>query len=149
MHSSPLALPLAFFLAACAGAETPNENVTSSPALNEATNAQALCVQSFQRQRECTDAFIPALVDARVRHDRPAGIAAADHSEGRAALVAKALEEWRTDSLDASIHETCAGMISHGAGTPEMSAALSACLERTSCGEFVPCQIQLIEHTFG
>lgn len=129
------------FLAGCSGAETPS----SSGSLSESTTAQALCVHSFEKQRECTDSFLPALVDARVRLDKPAGIAAAEKESGRDALVAEAREEWKNDSTDAAISDTCAGMIAHGAGTPEMSAAVGACLEKTSCADFVPCQIQIIE----
>src|SRR5262245_44615280 len=144
MLKARLALAPALMLAtltACSGAETPS----SSGALNESTSAQALCVRSFEKQRECTDTFLPALVDARVRLDKPAGIAAADKESGREALVAQAREEWKNDSTDTAINDTCAGMIAHGMGTPEMSAAVSSCLEAPSCADFVPCQIKIIE----
>lgn len=142
--NSTLAL-LFFASAACAGAESSNDKSSASPALSEATQAQALCVQSFQRQRECTEVFLPALVDARVRFNKPDGIAEMDKKEGRAALVAQAREEWKTDSTDEVIADTCTGMVEHGALNDEMGAAVKTCLAAASCDEFVPCQVKIIE----
>lgn len=138
-------LALLLLAAACAGSESSNDKSSASTGLNEATQAQALCVQSFQRQRECTDTFLPALVDARVRFNKPDGIADMDKKEGREALVAQAREEWKTDSTDEVIADTCTGMVEHGALNGEMGAAVSQCLAAADCGAFVPCQIKIIE----
>jgi hypothetical protein len=143
--SFALLLAGAALAGACAGADAPADNVTSSPALSETTNAQALCVQSFQKQRECSETFLPALVDARVRFDKPAGIAEMDRKEGREALVAVAREEWKNDSTDEAIAETCTGMVAHGGAKPEMVSAMQTCLAAGSCGDFVPCQVKIIE----
>jgi hypothetical protein len=131
--------------AACAGSEGSSENLASSPVLTETTNAQALCVQSFQRQRECTDTFLPALVDARVRLDKPAGIAETDKKEGRAALVDMAREEWKNDSTDDAITATCNGMVQRGMANAEVVSAINNCLSTSGCDAFVPCQIKIIE----
>lgn len=131
-------------LAACGGAETPAETASPPP---KTADAHAVCVQSFQRQRECTDEFIPALVDARVRLDAPPGIADKDQELGRDQLVSMALEEWETDSTDASIEQACTAMT--GNLTPEQQQGVAdqvgACLDADSCGAFVDCTIPIVE----
>ena len=49
---------------------------TKLQAMSSTADNQAFCVQGFQRARTCTDDYIPALVDARVKVDHPPGIAA-------------------------------------------------------------------------
>ena len=41
-----------------------------------AAPAADACIKVFQRQRTCTEVFIPALVDLRVSLDKPKGFAA-------------------------------------------------------------------------
>jgi hypothetical protein len=140
-------------LGACgsSGAGTPAAKSTAVPksevgASSEAPDAKAVCVQMFVRQRECTDTFIPALVDARVRHDVPPGIAAKDQSGGREALVALAMEEWKADSTDEAIDATCTKMT--GPGGPDLSGAIETakgCLAESACEAFTPCAIGIVE----
>jgi hypothetical protein len=127
----------------CSGVE-PGAQDEAAGATLAPEEAQALCVSSFQRQRDCSDTFLPALVDLRVRLDVPAGIAEADRTEGRAQLLATAQEEWRSDSTDQAIAERCAGMVQQGAGAA-MGGPMRSCLGASSCGEFVPCQLEIIE----
>ena len=103
---------------------------------------QASCVKVFEKQRACTDSFIPALVDVRVSLDKPKGIAASAKSEGRDALVTAALAEWKNDSTDASIAKTCASMPG-GAVTPQMEK----CLAESSCTAFSQCLVPLLRAT--
>lgn len=108
-------------------------------------NLQALCVKTFERQRSCTAAFIPALVAARVAADRPAGIAARDRREGRARLVAEALEEWKADSTDAAIAKGCREKVARlPPGEAPPVAVFEACLAKASCADFVACLIPAI-----
>src|SRR5688500_6690327 len=93
----------ALTLTAAACADTPVSKETEALV----TKNQALCVKSFQRQRECTSTFIPALVDLRVKLDKPSGIAGIDKAEGRTALVEQAMKEWSEDSKDEAIQSNC------------------------------------------
>ncbi|HEU4614383.1 MAG TPA: hypothetical protein VFS15_19945, partial [Kofleriaceae bacterium] len=84
-----LALVLLFTTFACkkseqakpAAAEPPPAAAKVTPADPAAAPAQAgvdpkaVCIEAFTRSRECTDDFIPALVDARASVDQPPGIA--------------------------------------------------------------------------
>jgi hypothetical protein len=149
---SRLAVVIPFLVVACGGAEPP----ATKPAAPAAAPAdfgddlQAGCVQMFQRQRECTDVFIPALVAARVKHDKPAGIAAEDAASGRDALVAHAMEEWKADSTDEAIAATCEKIVA--SIPPEQKDAMVAkgkeCLAADSCPAFVDCMLPVIEARF-
>jgi hypothetical protein len=113
------------------------------PRLASATAAgpeKTACVQVFERQRTCTDAFIPALVDARRSVDRPAGIAQVDRAE----LLTQALAEWKDDSKDEAIDATCTKLVltSKGAATSQMA---QSCLQLSDCGAFVQCVVPLIK----
>ncbi|HEY8142585.1 MAG TPA: hypothetical protein VIG06_07940 [Kofleriaceae bacterium] len=150
----PIALVLTLTAAAACGSSEP-------PASGTQTNAQEMrapevkasveqhegydtCVAAFNRQRECTDAFIPALVDARVRTDHPAGIAAKDKELGRDALVAGALEEWKSDSTDEAIHATCTKITDDELeGAPELIQKAEACLKETDCNAFSACAVDI------
>ena len=107
---------------------------------------QASCVKVFEKQRACTDSFIPALVDLRVSLDKPAGIAAAVKQDGRQAMIASALEEWKTDSTDAAIAKTCASMPDK-AQLATAVASLEKCLGAASCQAFSECVIPLMRTT--
>jgi hypothetical protein len=139
--------------AACGASEPPaagtqpNANEVPAPVVKasvEASDGHEVCVAAMRRQRECTDVFIPALVDARVRADRPAGIAAKDQEMGRAALVAGAREEWANDSTDEAIDATC----SKAAGHPEMIEKAEACLAESACDAFSACTIDIISSSW-
>src|SRR5512140_2550386 len=60
------------------------------------------CVALMTRSRDCTDAFIPALVDARAAADQPPGIAD-QVKQDRDGVIAHAKAEWATDSTDQKI----------------------------------------------
>ncbi len=101
------------------------------------------CVKVFERQRACTDTFIPALVDLRVELDKPAGISERAKTEGKEALVSVAKEEWKKDSADAAIAKTCQKM----AASPKAAAMTSAydqCLAATDCAAFTACVVPLM-----
>jgi hypothetical protein len=101
---------------------------------------KASCVQVFERQRACTDAFIPALVDARRSVDRPAGISQVNRDE----LVQQAFAEWSEDSKDDAIDSTCTRLVltSRGAATAQMA---QSCLQAAGCDAFVQCVIPLLK----
>lgn len=153
-----LTLVLALFALACGGAEGPEDTTpTEAPAAAEPapaaepSSSELACNAVFVRQRECTDEFIPALVDARVRADVPNGIAARAEKDGKDALVAEAKAEWANDSTDEAIAATCAKVAE---STPpekvkELEAQVSECTAKSACGEFVACIIPTIEARFG
>lgn len=107
-----------------------------------AGKADALCIATFERQRTCTEVFLPALVALRVRLDIPAGIAETDRKIGRAALLAEAREEWATDSPDPAIRSTCQRRASQA--DPFMTET-EACLASTTCADFVTCFEPILE----
>ncbi len=146
-------------LGACTGSDNQAETAnTSTPgdstgpantdsAEVETPDFKARCVQLFVRQRSCTDDFIPALVDARIRLDKPAGITDRATTEGRDALVAEALQEWADDSKDAAIDSTCeniAASMPAEARAP-MLTAVGSCLEKSDCSAFAACIVPVIE----
>jgi hypothetical protein len=149
----PIALALSLVAAGACGSSEPPASGTQTNAQDvrapevkasaETKEGYDTCVAAFRRQRECTDAFIPALVDARVRHDNPAGIAAKDKELGRDALVAGAKEEWASDSTDEAIHATCTKLTENGAGTPELIQKAEACLAKSGCDEFSACAVEI------
>jgi hypothetical protein len=101
-------------------------------------DARATCVKLFQRQRACTDAFIPALVDLRRELDRPAGIAQAPREE----LVAAAHAEWKDDSTDGAIEGQC-DRLAQALPAPAVASA-KGCIAVDACGEFVTCVMPLM-----
>lgn len=106
--------------------------------------AQASCVKVFERQRACTDTFIPALVDLRVSLDKPAGIAASVKKDGRDTMISAALEEWKSDSTDAAIAKTCASM---PAARATAMSSTEKCLDAANCQAFSECLIPLMRST--
>ena len=128
-------LLLALSLTACA--------TTADPAPTARTDdAKTTCVEVMTRNRTCTDDFIPALVDARARADKPAGIREAVAAD-RAAVIAEAKQEWANDSKDEAIAPHCEAMAAH-IETPDFEAA-EACLAKDACGEYVACVTPIFE----
>ncbi|MBK7860578.1 MAG: hypothetical protein IPJ65_18665 [Archangiaceae bacterium] len=127
-------IAVTFALTACDRQDTP-ETQAAKAAL---TDARGTCVQLFQRQRACTDAFIPALVDLRRELNTPKGIAEASREE----LIPQALAEWKTDSTDEAIAGQCDRL------APQLSAPQVAegkrCVSLTACGELVSCVMPLM-----
>jgi hypothetical protein len=152
--SRTLATPRSIFallaLTACSTAQ-PAPKVQSSPGVSVQASSNLAprdaCVATFRRQRACGDVFLPALVDARIRLDRPAGIAAKAQSDGRDALIAQARQEWAQDSTDPAIDATCDRMV--GSVPPEAMQRIveqaQTCLAQSDCGGFVSCILPVIE----
>lgn len=136
-------------LAACGGADAPAPSGTTPTAQAQPATAgtpRDACVAMFERQRACTDIYLPALVDARIANDLPAGIAArAAEPGGRDALVATARSEWANDSTDASISATCDTILAKM--PPEqaegMTGQANQCLATDACQAFVDCVIPM------
>ena len=132
---------------ACMGAETAAEEAApAQQALGRAEGGTLESCRSFmQRQRACSAELIPALVDARVKADDPAGIAARDREIGRDALVREALAEWAVDSRDEAVEATCAEIARaiDPAREHELASGVSACLALPGRDEFVACAVPL------
>ena len=130
-------------LSACASKPATRSTDVPPPVMQPSgSDARATCVSLFQRQRECTTEFIPALVALRVRLDVPPGIAEKDREAGRDALVSQAMEEWKNDSTDEAIGRTCDQMAS---ADPEGIQKAQECLTAQACQPFVDCVIPIVE----
>jgi hypothetical protein len=134
------ALPAALLLTSACASTPPD--TPASPAPVEST-----CAAFFRRERACTDTFVPGLVDLHIAHDHPAGTAAEAQRIGRDAMIARAMEEWKSDSTDASIERTCATMV--GSKGPDLAAkseeARSKCLAISACAAFSACALSVTE----
>lgn len=128
-------------LAACGGSGA-EQGKETTPGQSAGGDMGAVCRDSFARQRTCTDDFIPALVDTRIELDLPAGIAAEGKKEGgRDALIAKAKEEWSSDSEPTAVAAQCKDMsekmpAEHKA---ELMDAQTKCLASADCKSYVEC----------
>lgn len=132
------------FVAACASSEAAPEP-QAPVAKSSSTDPQSTCVEVMTRNRTCTDQYIPALVDLRAKHDKPAGIAEAVKTD-RAGVIAKAMEEWKTDSTDAAIASMCSQMAP--SVSPEEVAEVRACLAQTDCAAYTTCVMPSFEKRF-
>jgi hypothetical protein len=132
--------------AGCATHEADAKPATATPKSGgTASDDHALCVKMFDRNRTCTDQYIPALVDARARKDMPAGIAAEVKSD-RDGVIAQAKQEWAKDSTDEAIESTCNAIVAHLSDADRADeTAISQCLEKSDCGEYVTCQTPVLE----
>src|SRR5689334_16952529 len=112
LKSVALALVTAATAAACSASEAAPAS-PGAPAQKASTpDPQATCVELMTRNRVCTEDFIPALVDARVKYDNPPGIKD-QVAKDRDAVIAQAKAEWAEDSKDAAIAEHCKEMAAH------------------------------------
>ena len=120
----------------------------AAPRTDPATEHHALCVQLFERNRTCSDVYIPALVDARARNDAPAGIAAQVAAD-RDGVIAQARAEWANDSTDAAIDATCTAIVEHlsQADLDDVGTARS-CLAQTECTAYTTCSMPIFEKHF-
>jgi hypothetical protein len=157
-HRTYLFVVVLAAVAACAGADSappaapaPSATQPESAAASPGADMQARCVATFTRQRECTDAFIPALVDLRISIDMPPGIAEAAATEGRDALIETAMTEWAEDSQPDAVAATCSSMTSSmpAEELDRLAAAADACLAETDCGAFVACIIPVMRHSMA
>ena len=71
------------------------------------------------------------LVDARMKLDKPAGIA----KENRAEVIGAAKIEWAEDSKPAAVEKTCGKK----APPKDVQAGLKQCLAEQGCDAFVKC----------
>jgi hypothetical protein len=138
---------------ACGGKETPVESpqpVTEEEAAPTPVDVQASCEGMFAKARECTDDYLPALVDLRIKLDMPAGIAQAAQTEGRAALIDAARAEWATDSLPENAATVCQNIAANMGGEQgaEVAEDTNECVAMDSCSRFVGCIIPLQEDLF-
>jgi hypothetical protein len=130
-------LALCLLLVAC-GKSTPTnvpKEVTSDP--------KSLCVAVMQRARECTNDYIPQLVDLRAKHDMPPGIAA-EVAKDRDAVIAQAKQEWATDSQDPNIEANC-DRLAPDLTDPSEQASANDCLGKQECVGFSTCVMPLFE----
>jgi hypothetical protein len=108
-----LVVSMASVLAGCGGQPRP------APAPAPASGPlAAMCERHYQRERDCSDEYLAALVALRVEVDTPPGIAAEDARDGRDALIAKARVEWEHDSQPAERTRICAPLDAQVPGRP-------------------------------
>ena len=139
-----LALALTLALAPLAGCASETAQAKPAPVAAQKTSTaddpKAVCVATMTKARECTDDYIPALVDARAQADVPPGIAD-QVKKDRDAVIAQAKQEWATDSKDENIAAMCDKIAGEtgsdaDAGTGWATAKdcnAKACKEYTSC----------------
>lgn len=145
-----LVLPLA--IAACGTTEAAPAQPVSPPKAQRASSdadIQQLCVEVFTRNRTCTDTYIPALVDARARHDKPPGIADQVKAD-RDGVIAQAKAEWATDSTDEAIQTVCGRIV--GSLTDDDRGDLPQardCLAQSDCGAYTTCIMPQFEKRFA
>jgi len=144
---------LVLALASFAGCKKSEEAKAAPPAA--AAKAQAggdtkqLCVDLFTRARTCTNDYIPALVDARAKYDKPPGIAEAVKKD-RNAVIQEALGEWKNDSTDASISATCDKIAADFANAPQSDIDLArSCLAKPDCATYTTCVMPIFEKRFA
>jgi hypothetical protein len=141
-------IALALALGSLAGCNSHDAKAqpTAKPVAAEATpGTKTTCVQVFTKARECTSEYIPALVDARARHDTPPGITEAVKKD-RAAVIAEAMKEWESDSTDPSIAATCDKI---GGEVESEAATAKSCLASADCAGFTTCVMPLFEKRFA
>lgn len=138
---------LALVLAAACGGSTTEPAAPAPTAAASSGDVKDICTKMFTRARECTSDFIPALVDARARHDVPPGIAA-KVQENRDAVIADAMKEWETDSTDEAIAAMCEKISGDPAAGAD-SAEIEGCTAKSACPDFVACIIPVQEKHFA
>ncbi len=139
--ATALLLALAPLAAACG---TASEASPAKPASAQpAADFQTSCMTVMQRNRTCTDDYLPALVDMRARADSPPGIRE-EVAKDRAGVIAHAREEWATDSTDEAFARNCQ-MLAQRSFPADAAERAQACMAKDTCGEYVPCIISVME----
>lgn len=148
MPRSLASLVLAVALAPACGSKPASTTTATGPSKMNAPDYQAMCVEVMTKNRTCTDAFLPALVDARARHDVPAGIAE-KVKQDRDGVIAMAREEWKTDSTDEAIGTTCTRLVGSldDAGRADAEGA-HACVAQADCAAYTACAVPYFEKHF-
>lgn len=144
---------------ACGGTETAPDEPTRGDGTGTGTEAASpapsdglydACKAVMEKSRACTDDYIPALVDMRIELDLPAGTKADAETEGRDALIAKAMEEWKGDSTDEAFEKQCTNVNDKmPAEHREKSITVSnECAAKDACSDFVACIMPLQKEMF-
>ena len=145
-------ISILFSLAACGGKSTPAPTTSGGGGGGGggagAANAQAACVDVMAKNRECTNDFIPALVDVRAKYNNPEGITEAVKAD-RQQVISKALAEWAVDSQDAAIARTCEKMAVESPANDADAVTAKECLAKTLCTEYVACIMPQFEKRFA
>ena len=141
-----LALALTMALAACGSSKPAPATTTTAEKTSTPDDPKAVCVATMTKARECTDVYIPALVDARAQADVPPGIADAVKKD-RNAVIQEAMGEWKTDSQDANIAGMCEKMAGDPSVTPDDLTAAKDCNTK-ACGEYTSCVMPLFTKHF-
>lgn len=118
----------------------PRKQDPASPPVASRAALEAECNRASARRRECTDAYIPALVGWRVELDVPTGIAAMDRKQGRGAVVASAKREWAAG--DATQSATWCAEDARNADEKQLSTLIDVdkrCNDIPECSAFVAC----------
>jgi len=140
--ATALLLALAPLVAACGSASEASPAKPEPAQAAAAGDFQTACMTVMQRNRACTAEYIPALVDMRARIDKPAGIKDAV-AQDRAGVIARANEEWKTDSTDEAFARVCQSVQEHA--TPEAAEQAKACMAKDTCAEYAPCITAVME----
>lgn len=136
---------------ACGGTEKEAEQPTrTGQSANAGDGLFDACKAAMEKSRACTDEYIPALVGVRVELDIPAGIKAADESDGRDALVATAMEEWKSDSTDEAIAAACQKVDAQVPAEYRQKNIDTSkeCAAKEACGDYVDCIMPLHKEMF-
>ena len=148
---TPILVSLALLTPACGTSDAAGPAPVAPRTAQAAStgDAKAVCVDVFTRSRTCTDQYIPALVDARARYDKPAGAAAAVAAD-RDGVIAQAKTEWATDSQPAAIDASCTQMVGRltDADRAEVGT-VQACLEIQDCTAYTACLMPYFENRFA
>lgn len=122
---------------------TPTEAASAPAAGGVNPDALALCKRIFVKQGECGDAFLPVLVDMRIKHNVPDWIAAEAAKEGgRDKLLATGKAELKHDSTEPGLTENCSKI---AADLPQGVSEQAACLEQVDCAAYVTCVTPLLD----
>lgn len=138
------ALPALGLLAACSSPRAPAAAPAPAGPTNVSNDPVELCKALYARQYECRSELIPAIVDLRVRHDQPPGIAAAAATpDGRKEIIDMALKEFETEGIEPKRSAICQAKAPGMPGTLVTAAKL--CLGQPDCAGLVGCLIPLQE----
>lgn len=137
-------------LSACGGkkAEPTTTTGTGSTATTSTEGGKAACVEVMTKSRECTNEFIPALVDIRAKYNNPEGVAEAVKTD-RDKVISQALTEWAVDSKDDAIVRTCEKMAAEAPATDAEAATAKECIAKVDCAGYVACIMPQFEKRFA
>lgn len=112
------------------------------------SDVKALCVQALTRNAQCTDQYIPALVDLRAKYDNPPGVAA-EVAANRDGVIAQARAEFVVDSQPQAIDTMCNKIVGNPQYTQAEADAAQACLAIADCTAYTACILVQFENRFA